>query len=310
MKIANTNKLDYLNTKRLSNLKITSNKLLMLKIIKNLNYNNDKSTEILGKGTISHPVSINTLNKLFGGVYDSKGYLGDLNFVNEYKLISTKLLAINFFNNKTNIENAYSKEIDSLNKLSKNKLMINLKLINRINQNLFNLKSQFNENKNNSINFILNNIIKQFNPNILFYNNLLNNNNNNSTFNLILLNRQLSLINKLGLNLLNFNKINNTSISELNNNNYTSNIDYAKFNLNIKIIKLIIKNNIILTNTFNNYSNYSNYSNITKPNKNYNLDELNILNNKIKEALLSFEFYNNKGHNNSNILKNNIIKFK
>jgi hypothetical protein len=308
MKIANTNKLDYLNTKRLSNLKITSNKLLMLKIIKNLNYNNDKSTEILGKGTISHPVSINTLKKLFGGVYDSKGYLGDLNFVNEYKLISTKLLAINFFNNKTNIENAYSKEIDSLNKLSKNKLMINLKLINRINQNLFNLKYQFTENKNNSINFILNNIIKQFNPNILFYNNLLNNN-NNSTFNLILLNRQLSLINKLGLNLLNFNKINNTSISELNNNNYTSNIDYAKFNLNIKIIKLIIKNNIILTNTFNNYSNYSNYSNITK-NKNYNLDELNILNNKIKEALLSFEFYNNKAHNNSNILKNNIIKFK
>jgi hypothetical protein len=276
----------------------------MLKIIKNLNYNNDNSNEILGKGTISHPVSINTLNKLFGGVFDSNAYLGNFNFVNEYKLISTKLLAINLLNNKTNIKNAYSKEIDSLNKLSKNKLMINLKLINKINQNIFNLKSQFTEKKNDSINFILNNIIKQYNPNILFYNTLLNNS-NNSTFNLILLNRQLSLINKLGIKLLNFNKINNTSISILNNNN-TSNIYNTKFNLNIKIIKLIIKNNLILANTFKNYSNNSNIS----VNKIYNLDELNILNNKIKEALLSFEFYNNKAHNNSNILKNNIIKFK
>jgi hypothetical protein len=256
----------------------------MLKIIKNLNYNNDNSNEILGKGTISHPVSINTLNKLFGGVFDSNAYLGNFNFVNEYKLISTKLLAINLLNNKTNIKNAYSKEIDSLNKLSKNKLMINLKLINKINQNIFNLKSQFTEKKNDSINFILNNIIKQYNPNILFYNTLLNNS-NNSTFNLILLN--------------------NTSISILNNNN-TSNIYNTKFNLNIKIIKLIIKNNLILANTFKNYSNNSNIS----VNKIYNLDELNILNNKIKEALLSFEFYNNKAHNNSNILKNNIIKFK
>jgi hypothetical protein len=312
MKIANSNKLDYLNTKRLSNLKITSNKLLMLKIIKNLNYNNDNSNEILGKGTISHPVSINTLNKLFGGVFDSNAYLGNFNFVNEYKLISTKLLAINLLNNKTNIKNAYSKEIDSLNKLSKNKLMINLKLINKINQNIFNLKSQFTEKKNDSINFILNNIIKQYNPNILFYNTLLNNS-NNSTFNLILLNRQLSLINKLGIKLLNFNKINNTSISILNNNNNnTSNINNAKFNLNVKIIKLIIKNNMILANTFKNNSNNSNNSNISNisVNKIYNLDELNILNNKIKEALLSFEFYNNKAHNNSNIIKNNIIKFK
>jgi hypothetical protein len=304
MKITNTNKFDYLNTKRLSNLKINSNKLLMLKIIKKLNYNNDNSTEILGKGTISHPVSINTLNKLFGGVYDSKGYLGDLSFVNDYKLISNKLLATNLL--KTNIESAYSKEIDSLNKLSKNKLMINLKLINSINQKLFNLKSQFTEKNNDSINFILNNIIKQFNPNILFYNTLLNYNNNNNMLNLILLNRQLSLINKLGKKLLNFNKINNTSIFRLNNdnnNNFTPKIDYVKFNLNIKIIKLIIKNNILLTNTFNNYSNIPN-------NRNYNLDELNILNNKIKEALLSFEIYNNKAHNNSNLLKNNIIKFK
>jgi len=301
MKITNTNKFDYLNTKRLSNLKINSNKLLMLKIIKKLNYNNDNSTEILGKGTISHPVSINTLDKLFGGVYDSKGYLGDLSFVNDYKLISNKLLATNLI--KINIENAYSKEIDSLNKLSKNKLMVNLKLINSINQKLFNLKSQFTEKNNDSINFILNNIIKQFNPNILFYNTLLNYNNNNNTLNLILLNRQLSLINKLGKKLLNFDKINNTSILNNDNNNLTPKIDYAKFNLNIKIIKLIIKNNIILTNTFNNYSNIP-------VNRNYNLDELNILNNKIKEALLSFEIYNNKAHNNSNLLRNNIIKFK
>jgi hypothetical protein len=181
--------------------------------------------------------------------------------------------------------------------------MVNLKLINSINQKLFNLKSQFTEKNNDSINFILNNIIKQFNPNILFYNTLLNYNNNNNTLNLILLNRQLSLINKLGKKLLNFDKINNTSILNNDNNNLTPKIDYAKFNLNIKIIKLIIKNNIILTNTFNNYSNIP-------VNRNYNLDELNILNNKIKEALLSFEIYNNKAHNNSNLLKNNIIKFK
>jgi len=305
-RIADANSFDYLNTKRLSNLKIASNKLLMLKIIKNLNYHNEKSTEILGKGSILNPVTTNTLDKLFGGVYDSKGYLGDVNFINDYKLISTNLMATNLINNN-NIKNAYSKEIDTLNKLSKNNLMTNLKLINNINKKLLNLKSQFANKNNESINFILNNIIKQLNPNILFYNTLINNNKNNNIVKLLMLNRQLSLINKLGLN--------------LSNNNNT------KLLLNIKIIKLIVKNNIILANSLNNNSNnitttvntnnnlnnlYSNISSIivSQFKNNNNNTNNDILINKIKETYLAFNYYNNKSNNNNNLLKNNIIKFK
>jgi Mitochondrial ribosomal protein (VAR1) len=285
MNIANTNNFDYLNSKRLTNLKITSNKLLMLKIIKNLNYHNEISTDILGKGSMLHPVTKNTLDKIFGGVYDSKGYLGDYNFISDYKLISNKLLATNITNNNLDIKNIYSKEINTINKLSNNKLMVNLKLINKINQKLINLKSQFSNNNNESINFILNNIIKQFNPNILFYSTFANNQNNN-IIKLLILNRQLSLINKLGVNLTNINKIDN-----------------AKLMLNIKIIKLIVKNNIILADKSKNM--------LTTVNTNNTLNN-NILINKMKEAFLSLELYNNKAQNinNNNILKNNIIKFK
>jgi hypothetical protein len=73
--------------------------------------------------------------------------------------------------------------------------------------------------------------------------------------------------------------------------------------LNIKIIKLIVKNNIILADKSKNMLNTVNTNN--------NLNN-NILINKMKEAFLSLELYNNKAQNinNNNILKNNIIKFK
>jgi hypothetical protein len=303
-KISNANSIDNLNTKRLSNLKLTSNKLLLSKLINNLNYNNKNSTEILGKGSILSPVSLNSLDKLFGGVYDSKGYLGDSNFINEYKLISDKLMGINLLNNIPNFKGAYLKEINSVNKLSKNKLLSNLKIINNINKKLLNLKSQFNIKNNESINFILANIINHFNPNTLINKNIIKNNKNN-TIKLILLSRQLSLINKLGLNLLNLNN-NKNLINNLNINNNITNLKLndAKLILSIKIVKLIIKNNMLFANTLNN-----NLQNTTIIENNSNKNN-NLLLNRIKEILLAFNYYNNKSHNNNNLLQNNITKFK
>lgn len=302
MRIANINNFDYLNTKRLNNLKKTSNKALMLKILKNLNYHNEIGTEILGAQARSllHPVSKIMLDKIFGGVFDSKGYLGDLNFANEYKIISDKLLTTapqalleNNALRAVNISKAYSKEIDSLNKISKNKLMVNLKLVRTINKNLTSLKSQFNENHQQSFNYILNTLraMKQYarsTPALIFApqaHSLINNQNNNKhLLKLLILNRQLSLIKKLGMKLLIKNNFQNTKAFER---------DYKKLILNIKILKLIL-----------------NARAISNLNLNHKNDKILEARSAIKESFLAFESYNNKAKNNNNILKNNILKFR
>ena len=184
MRIAKTNGLDFLNKIRLNNLKQSSNKLLMLKLIKNLNNLNEKSKEMLGKGALLQPVSKIMLDKKFGGLFDSKG---SMDYKNEYLLLSNKLLLANLLNNKNlNIIKSYFNNINSLSKISKNKLLISLKHVRKINLVLNSLKSQFAERNNEALNFI--------------YNNIINNNNKSNNLNLILINKQLSIINNLNLN--------------------------------------------------------------------------------------------------------------
>lgn len=291
-KLIKTNNLDYLSSKRLNILKTTSNKLLMSKLIKNLNNHNNKNVELIGTmtGKLLNPINKNHLEKVTEGVYDSiasirkftpshvnmpgnaSGSIEDGENINQYLLS----------NNRASLQNSNS---------------IAPKLINKINKNLKNLKSQFIKNDKDTINFIYQNIMHS----VALLNNSAYNRNTNLKINrvqglLLKLNRQLFLSRLL------LNGKNNPIISQ--------SVSIRTLQYVIKILTLIINNNntpLILNNKTNTYN-----SGLQSSASYFGSEataEQTLLSTKIKDIFLS-DTFNKTKLQNTNILKNNIIKFK
>lgn len=284
-KLIKTNNLDYLSTKRLNILRTTSNKLLMGRLIKILNNHNNKNVELIGTmtGKLLNPVNKNHLEKVIEGVYDP---LTSLRVAGQgSKSILTSAMCSSVQDGENINQNLFS------NKNLRSTDNILPKLINKINKNLINLKSQFIKNDKDVINFIYQNIIHQSSISLLNSSAAATNLKINRVHNLLLkLNRQLFLSRFL------LNK-NNSIISQ--------DVSIKTLQYAIKILTLIINNNI-KTNSI------ALISTNKKDSKYLGLTENSaqtLLLKKIKDIFLSHTFNKTKIQN-TNILKNNIVKFK
>jgi hypothetical protein len=287
-KLIKTNNLDYLSTKRLNILKTTSNKLLMGKLIKNLNNHNNKNVELIGTmtGKLLNPINKNNLEKIIEGVYDPITSIRKFtpSHANVQAIASTSDLVEDGENiNQYLYSNTRAVETDN----------IVPKLINKINKNLINLKSQFIKNDKNTINFIYQNIIPLL---------------NNSAFNTTLkINRVQGLLLKLNRQLF-------LSRLLINKNNpiISQSVSIKTLQYTIKILTLIINNNAPLPSALINKKTIA-LTNINKArieSAAYGLQsKQTLLLKKIKDIFLS-DTFNKIKLQNSNILNNNIVKFK